>query len=72
MNDEKNREYYVPFKGCRPLNKRQAKQVGFTLIFGFVAAGILALTFGKGILSASLILAVTIVAYFFGQKLFGN
>jgi hypothetical protein len=46
--------------------------VGFTLICGFFSAGISALELGKGILSASLVLAVTIVAYLFGKKLFGN
>jgi uncharacterized membrane protein len=70
MSEEKEREYWVPFKGCRPLNKRQANMVGFTLICGFLAAAIAVPTLGKGILSGSLVLAVTIVGYFLGKKLF--
>jgi hypothetical protein len=72
MNEEKKGEYFVLFKGCRPLNKRQANHLGFTVICGFFAAGIAVLTLGKSILSASLILAATILAYFLGKKLFAN
>ena len=72
MNEKEKGEYWVPFNGCRPFNKRQANQVGFTLVCGFFVAGITALTFGKSILSATLILAVTIGAYLLGRKLFGN
>ncbi len=72
MAQEENREYWVPFKGCRPLYKRQANLVGFILICGFLAAAITVPTLGKGILSGSLILAVTVGGYFLGKKLFGS
>jgi len=72
MNEEKKDKYFVPFKGCRPLNKRQANIAGFTLICGFLATAIAVPTLGKGILSGSLVLAVTIVGYFLGKKLFGS
>ena len=72
MNEEKKDEHFVPFKGCRPLNKRQAKIVGFTLICGFLASAIVVPALGRGILSGSLVLAVTIVGYFLGKKLFGS
>jgi hypothetical protein len=72
MNEEKKDEYLVPFKGCRPLNKRQANIAGFTLICGFLATAIVVPTLGKGILSGSLILAVTIGGYFLDKKLFGS
>jgi hypothetical protein len=66
----KKGEYFVAFKGCRPLSKRQANQWGLTLICGFFTAGIAALILGS-ILSVMLIIAVT-VAYFLGKKLFSN
>jgi uncharacterized membrane protein len=72
MNEEKKDEYFVPFKGCRPLNKRQANIVGFTLICGFLATPIVVPTLSKGILSGSLVLGVTIVGYFLGKNLFGS
>ena len=72
MNEEKKDKYFVPFTGCRPLNKRQANIAGFTLICGFLATAIVVPTLGKGILSGGLILALTIVAYFLGKKLFGS
>jgi uncharacterized membrane protein len=72
MNEEIKAEYWVPFKGCRPLNKRQANIVGFTLICGLLATAIAVPTLGKGILSGSLVLAVTTVGYFLGKKLFGS
>ena len=72
MNEKEKGEYWVPFKGCRPLNKRQANMVGFTLLCAFLATGIAVPTFGKGLLSGSLVLAVTIVGYFLGKKLFGS
>lgn len=72
MSEEEKREYWVPFKGCRPLNKRQANMVGFTLICGFLATAIAVPALGKGILSGSLILAVTLLGYFLGKKLFGS
>ena len=65
-------EYWVPFKGCRPLNRTQANMVGFSLICGFLATAIVVPTLGKGILSGGLILALTIVGYFLGKKLFGS
>jgi hypothetical protein len=61
----KKDEYFVPFKGCRPLNRRQANTVG-------VASAIVVPSLGKSILSGSLILAVTLVGYFLGRKLFGS
>ena len=70
MNEAKKDEYFVPFKGCRPLNKRQANIAGSTLICGFLATVIAVPTLGKGILSGSLVLTVTIVGYFLGKKLF--
>jgi len=72
MSEEKKDEYFVPFKGCRPLNRRQANTVGFTLMCGFLATAIVVPPLGKGILSGSLILAVTLVGYFLGRKLFGS
>jgi hypothetical protein len=42
------------------------------LICGFLAAAIAVPTLGKGILSGSLVLAVTIVGYFLGKKLLGG
>jgi hypothetical protein len=68
MNEKKKGEYFVAFKGCRPLSKRQANQWGLTLICGFFTAGIAALTLGKSILSAILIIAVTVVAIFFAKS----
>ena len=65
-------EYWVPFKGCRPLNRTQANMVGFILICGFLASAITVPTLGKGLLSGSLVLGVTIVGYFLGKKLFGS
>jgi hypothetical protein len=65
-------EYWVPFKGCRPLNRTQANMVGFSLICGFLATAITVPTLGKGLLSGSLVLGVTIVGYFLGKKLFGS
>ena len=65
-------EYWVPFKGCRPLNRTQANMVGFSLICGFLATAIIVPILGKGLLSGSLVLGVTIVGYFFGKKLFGS
>lgn len=62
MSEENKREYLV--------HKRQANMVGFTLVCGFLAAAIAVPTLGKSILSGSLVLAVTIVGYFFGKKLF--
>lgn len=72
MNEEKKGEYLVPFKGCRPLNKRQSNMVGFTLICGFLATAIAVPMLGKGILSCSLVLAATICGYLLGKKLFGS
>ena len=72
MNEEKRDEYFVPFKGCKPVNKRQANTLGVTLICGFLAAAIIVPTLGKGILSSSLVLSVTIGGYFLGKKLFGS
>ena len=72
MREEEKREYWVSFRGCRPFNKRQANLVGFILICGFLAAAIAVPTLGKGILSGSLVLAVTIVGYFLGKKLLGG
>lgn len=72
MNEENKDEYFVPFKGCRPLKKRQANIVGFALICGFLATAILVPTLGKGFLSGGFVLAVTIAGYFFGRKLFGS
>jgi len=72
MSEENKREYLVPFKGCKPFNKRKANTVGFTLICGFLAAAIAVPTLGKSILSGSFVLAVTIVGYFLGKKLFGS
>jgi hypothetical protein len=46
--------------------------VGFSLICGFLASAITVPTLGKGLLSGSLILGVTIVGYFLGKKLFGS
>ena len=43
-------EYWVPFKGCRPLNRTQANIVGFSLICGFLATAITVPTLGKGFL----------------------
>ena len=63
-------EYWVPFKGCRPLNRTQANMVGFSLICGFLATAITVPTLGKGLLSGSLVLGITIVGYFLGKKLF--
>src|SRR5688500_16232989 len=65
-------EYWVPFKGCRPLNRTQANMVGFSLICGVLASAITVPTLGKGLLSESLILGVTIFGYFLGKKLFGS
>ena len=65
-------EYWVPFKGCRPLNRTQANIMSFSLICGFLATAITVPTLGKGLLSGSLILGVTIVGYFLGKKLFGS
>jgi hypothetical protein len=70
MNEKERGEYWVPFKGCRPLNKKQANMVGFTLICGFLATAIAVPILGKGLLSGSLVVAVTIVGYFFGKRLF--
>lgn len=72
MTEKAKQEYWVPFKGCRPLNKRQANTVGFALICGFVAATLTVLAFGKGILSCGLVLTATILAYLLGKKLFGS
>lgn len=72
MNEEKKNEYFVPFKGCRPVNKRQANIAGFTIICALLATATAVPTLGKGILSGSIVLAVTIVGYFLGKKLFGS
>ena len=53
MNEEKKDEYFVPFKGCKPLNKRQANIVGVTLICGFLAAAIVVPTLGKALFTAA-------------------
>ena len=71
MNEEKKDEYFVPLKGCGQLNRRQANTVGFTLMCGFLATAIVVPSLGKGILSGSLILAITLVGYCLGKKLFG-
>ena len=65
-------EYWVPFKGCRPLNRTQTNMVGFSLICGFLTTAITVPILGKGLLSGSLVLGVTIVGYFLGKKLFGS
>jgi hypothetical protein len=72
MNEENKDEYFVPFKGCRPLNKRRANVAGFTLACGFLATVIVVLTLGKGILSGTFVLVVTVIGYFLGKKLFGS
>jgi hypothetical protein len=69
---KKRTSIFVPFKGCGPLSKRQANIVGFTLICGFLATAIVVPTLGKGILSGSLVLGVTIAGYFLGKNLFGS
>jgi hypothetical protein len=69
MSEEKC-EYWVPFKGCRPLNKRRANTAGFTLLCGVLATAIAVPTLGRGIASGALVLAVTIVGYFVGKKRF--
>lgn len=71
MNEGNKREDYVPFKGCRPINKRQAKVVGFTLICGFLASAIAVPTLGTTILSRCMVLGITIVGYMLGKMLFG-
>jgi len=50
----------------------QANIVGFSLIGGFLASAIAVPIFDKGLLSGSLVLAVTIGGYFLGKKLFGS
>jgi hypothetical protein len=63
-------EYWVPFKGCRPLNKTKVNIAGFSLICGFLASAITVPTLGKGLLSGTLVVGVTIVGYLLGKKLF--
>jgi len=70
MSDERKSEYWVPFKGCKPLNKKRANQVGFMLICGFLAATIAALTVGRTILSVGFVFGVTLVSYLLGKRLF--
>ena len=65
-------EYWVPFKGCRPVNRTQANMVGFSLICGFLATAIAVPTLGKGLVSGSLVMVVAILGYFLGKKLFGS
>jgi hypothetical protein len=65
-------EYWVPFKGCRPVNRTQASVAGFSLVCGFFASAIVLPTLGTGIFSGSLVLAATTVGYFLGKKVFGG
>jgi uncharacterized membrane protein len=69
MSEEK-REYWIPFKGCRPLNKRRANTAGITLLCGLLATAVAAPTLGRGIASGALVLVLTILGYFLGKKLF--
>jgi hypothetical protein len=69
MSEEK-REYWVPVKGCRPLNKRRANTAGFTRLCGLLATAIAVPTVGRGIALDALVLAVTILGCFLGKKLF--
>jgi hypothetical protein len=72
IQDVKSGEYWVPLKGCMPINRKQANMVGFSLICGFLVTAIAVPTLGKGLLSGSLVLGVTIAGYFLGKKLFGS
>ena len=63
-------EYWVPFKGCRPISRTQTSIAVFSLICGFLATALIMPTLGKGLLSGSLVLGVTILGYFLGKKLF--
>jgi hypothetical protein len=70
IRNVKSDEYWIPFKECRPLNRKQANTVGFSLICGFAVSVIAVAIFGKGLLSWSLGAGVTIAGYFLGKKLF--
>jgi hypothetical protein len=70
IEDVESDEYWIPFKGCRPLNRQQTKTVGLSLVCGFGAAVIAVAIFGKGLLSLSLGIGATIAGYVLGKRLF--
>lgn len=70
IEDIESNDYWIPFEGCRPLNRRQANTVGLSILCGFAAAVIGVAIFGKGLLSLSLGVGVTIAGYVLGKRLF--
>ena len=74
MNKQDDSDYVVLFKGAK-ISRRQAKQVGFGLVFGFVGVLISIGIFGPDNRLAALVIALlfAFIGYFgLGKRLSGE
>ena len=74
MNKQDNNDYVVLFKDAK-ISRRQAKRVGFGLIFGFVGVLISVGIFGPDNRLAALVIALlfALIGYFgLGKRLSGK
>ena len=66
MNEKRQDKYFIYFRGAR-LNKKEAKQTGFSIIFGFIGIVLAFFIFGV----ENKIWSLLLISFFVGIGFFG-